>query len=87
MTSPWNECEKIMHKTAAPTKTTEVKLRKNRILSFTYNKNDSVSPLAKKLKGFKDKKIIEKIVKDRQDRMPSSREKILHIPMPASEKW
>jgi hypothetical protein len=81
MISPWNYREKIKHKSLLPPKTCSIKSKRDKTLSVSFGKTDNYNPIAKKLKVFKDRKIIEEIVKDRKDKVHDSTDRVLQSPL------
>ena len=85
MNTTWEEQKKIYewkgnrHKSLVSTKTPTIRFRKMKPLSF--NKNDAINPVAKKQKNFRDRKIIEEVVKDRKEKYPDSHQRVLHTPL------
>ena len=84
MVSPWKECEKVRHKTGTPMKLIEIKQKqkKNKAYIQIHNKNEpNLTPNNKNLKAFTDKKLIEKIVHDRLEKVSDTTSRILHTPI------
>lgn len=81
LTSAWANRTKSINKTLIPIKSPEIKLRKTRNLSSLWNKTDSTSPIAKKVKNFRDKRVIEDIIRDRSTKTQEPQQRILISPL------
>ena len=82
MVSPWSECEKTGQRTVTPIKLVEIKQKKNKGYMQISSKNETnLTPNNIKLKAFKDKKLIEKIVQDRLGKTSGTNSRVLHTPV------
>lgn len=81
LTTAWTNRSRNFNKTLAPIKSPESKYRKTLNINTLTNKSDNVSPVAKKVKNFRDKKVIEEIVKDRRVKTFETPQRILQTPL------
>jgi hypothetical protein len=82
LTSPWHGKEKWEHRTATAIKKVENKEKKRIKNEIGLGKVDqNMRMLGKKLKGFKDRRIIEEIVNDRQSKMIGNKQRVLMTPL------